>query len=230
MRFPRASCFVAMFAAIGLAGCGNTCFQGLSNNGNGFLIIKSGNPAPSCFLTKTNGMMRVVVTRTPACQSCTTSARLQHVFITLKSIELRPSNVDEANPAEWTEITPANEPRQIDLIGDAVPEVLTENLVVPAGSYSAMRMKFVSDSAANVKPQSENACGNSGSCVVREGRAEPLLLPGDALEISFESGTLVVLPDTPIELHLSLEPHRVYVSTALGLEAKYTLSAQIAGN
>lgn len=216
-----------MFAAIGLTACGNTCFQGIINNGNGSVIIKSGDSPPPCFQTKTFGMMRIVVTRMPACQTCTTAARLDHVFVTLKSIELRSTNADEANPAEWLAITPTNEPRQIDLMGDPAPEVLAENLLVPAGNYSAMRLKFLPDPPANAKPQSENACGNSGSCVVREGRAEPLLLPDDALEVAFESGTLVVLPDTPIDLRLTLEARQVYMSSAQGLEARYTLSGQL---
>lgn len=219
-----------MFAAIGLTSCGNTCFQGISNNGNGFVIIKSGSSPPPCFQTKTFGMMRIVVTRTPACQTCTTAARLEHIFVTLKSIELRSTNANDANPAEWIAIPAANEPRQIDLLGDLAPEVLADNLLVPAGNYSAMRLKFISDSPASPKPQSENACGNSGSCIVREGRAEPLLLPGDALEVAFESGTLVVLPETLIDLRLTLEPRQVYMSSAQGLEARYTLSAQIVGN
>ena len=216
-----------MFAAIGLTACGDTCFQGISNNGNGVVIIKSGSSPPPCFQTKTFGMMRIVVTRTPACQTCTTAGRLEHVFVTLKSIELRPSTADEANPAEWLAIPATNEPRQIDLLGDPAPEVLAESLLVPAGNYSAMRLQFVPDSSASAKPQSENACGNSGSCAVREGRAEPLLLPDDALEVAFESGTLVVLPDTPIDLRLTLEPRQVYISSAQGLEPRYTLSGQL---
>jgi hypothetical protein len=46
------------------------------------------------------------------------------------------------------------------------------------------------------------------------GRVEPLLLPGDAPELVIDSqhvenDSLLVLPDTTMELRLSFEPHQV---------------------
>src|ERR1700751_1964622 len=85
----------AVFAAIGLAGCGNSCFVGFSNNGNGGLIVKNGNPPPTCPFSRAHGKMDVVALKSTVCETCTAAVRALHIFVTLQSIQLRPSASDE---------------------------------------------------------------------------------------------------------------------------------------
>src|SRR5271156_5520199 len=126
MRFSRChlrsafSC-VAMFTSIVLVGCGNSCFIGFSNNGNSGVIVKAGDPAPSCPLSQANGTMSVVALKSPACEVCTAAARTEHILVTLRGIQIHPSAGDDTNPPDWIELAPglAKEPRQIDVMGDS---------------------------------------------------------------------------------------------------------------
>ena len=224
----------AIFTAIGLAGCGNSCFVGFVNNGNGSFTINAGNPAPTCSLTQVNGMLNAVAAKSTVCEICAPAARVEHIFVTLRSIQLRPSNSDDTSAPDWLELAPqlANEPRQIDLLGDSMPVILVENAVVPAGSYREVRLQFFSGSPTNAEELPvENACeGTRWNCMVMaDGHVEALSLPGDVPELlipsqSIESGSLVVLPDARVELQLSLEPHQgSYFSSTIGWKPQYVL-------
>lgn len=226
----------AMFTAIALAGCGDTCFSGFFDNGSGF-IINTGNP-PSCPLPKVNGKMRVAALKSPVCETCTAAARVEHIFVTMRGIQLRPSSVVDANSSEWVEIAPdlASKPRQIDLIGNA-PEIFVEGAIVPAGSYSLVRLQFSSGSPpSGTEILSANACEQTGwNCIVRaDGQVEPLRLPSDVPELlitlqSNESDSLVVLPDARMDLRLSLKPSQVFYSSGFeGLKLQYVLVGRAA--
>ena len=223
MRFSRCHlrstvrCGV-MFIAIGIAGCGDSCFVGFSNNGNGGVIVRAGNPAPTCSLSQANGTMSVVVANSQVCETCTAAARMEHVFVTLRSIQLRPSASDDTNSSNWLELAPrlANEPRQIDLMGNSMPVILVDRAIVPAQSYREIRLQFFPGSPTSVDGlPGENACGEIGwNCMVMaNGHVEPLRFPSGVLELfilsqSIESDSVVVLPDSRIDLRLSLEPYQ----------------------
>ena len=224
----------AIFTAIGLAGCGNSCFVGFVNNGNGSFTINAGNPAPTCSLTQVNGMLNAVAAKSTVCEICAPAARVEHIFVTLRSIQLRPSNSDDTSAPDWLELAPqlANEPRQIDLLGDSMPVILVENAIAPAGSYREVRLQFFSGSPTNAEELPvENACeGTRWNCMVMaDGHVEALSLPGDVPELlipsqSIESGSLVVLPDARVDLQLSLEPHQgSYFSSTIGWKPQYVL-------
>lgn len=216
-------CCAVIFTAIGLAGCRNSCFVGVSNNGNGSVIVKAGDPPPVCSLSQANGAVRAVALKSPVCESCTASARVEHVFVTLRSIQLCPSATADPNSPDWLEIVPhlANEPRQIDFMGRSMPEILVESAMIPAGNYRQIRLQFLADSPANAeKLPADNACGQTRwNCIVMaDGHVEPLHLPGDVPEIlittqSREIDSLVVWPDTRMDLWLSLEPRQVVYSS-----------------
>jgi Domain of unknown function (DUF4382) len=223
MRFSRchlrsAFCCAAMFTAVGFAGCDNSCFVGFSNNGNGGVIVKAGNPAPTCSLSQANGTMNAVALKSPVCETCAPANRVEHVFVTLRSIQLRPSASDDTNSPDWVELAPhlANEPRQIDLMGNSMPVILVKSAIVPAGSYREVRLQFFwgPPTSAEELPV-ENACGETRwNCIVMaDGHVEPLRLPGGVPELlilsqSTESESLVVVPDARMDLQLSLEPHQ----------------------
>lgn len=239
MRFSR--CHVrstfrcaAMFMAIGLAGCGNSCFVGFINNGNGSFTINAGNPAPTCSLTQVNGMLNAVAVKSTLCETCAPAARVEHIFVTLRSIQLRPSDSYDTNAPDWLELAPelANEPRQFDLMGSSMPVILIENAIVPAGSYREVRLQFVPGSPTNAEElPAENACGGTrwNCMVMADRRVEALSSPGDVSELlipsqSMESGSLVVLPDARLDLQLSLEPHQgFYFSSTEGWKAQNVL-------
>jgi hypothetical protein len=205
-----------MFGLVGLAGCANTCFIGVVNNGSGSLGVAAGNPPPVCSAQAT---MRVNAVKSPACEACTAAARTEHVFVTLRGIQLRANAPEERDKAGWLEIATelAGEPRQVDLVGGSLPELLVKNSVVPAGGYREVRLQFLSDPPASVaKLPVENACGEKQwNCVVMgDGSTKVLSWTGDEPELrmkiqSGESELLVVLPDGVFDLQLRLETAQV---------------------
>jgi len=211
-------CRSAMFGVIVLAGCANTCFVGVVNNGSGSLGVAAGNPPPVCS-TQATGMVRVSAVKSPVCEACTAAARANHVFVTLRGIQLRANVPEDHDAAEWLEIAPelASEPRQIDLMGSSLFELLVKNAVVPAGSYREVRLQFFPDSPASaVKLPAENACGDARwNCVLlADEGAKALSWAGKEPELRMkiengDSDLLVVLPDGIYDLQLSLEAHQV---------------------
>jgi hypothetical protein len=207
-----------MSGVIALAGCGNSCFVGFFNNGNGHVAVAAGSPPPACSFSTARGALRVVALKAPVCELCAATARADHVFVTLRGIQLDPDNMGEPHAADWLEIAPqlANEPRQIDLIGDTMPEILVESANVPAGGYREVRLQFLSDSAASGdKVPAENSCGEMRwNCVVMaNGHAEPLHLAGGVPELLVaiqgpNGDSFTMLPDARMDLRLSLEPHQ----------------------
>jgi Domain of unknown function (DUF4382) len=209
-----------MFVATGLAGCANTCFVAAFNNGTGSVAVKAGNPPPPCSLPPANGAVRLIVLKSPTCETCTAAVRLEHVLVTLRSIQLRSSATDKADTEDWLEISPwsAAEPRQIDLLGYSMPETLMESAIVRAESYHEIRLEFFPESHA--KPEklpTQNVCGeNRWNCIIMaDGHVEPLHMPDDASDLriaiqSAESNSLVVLPEARMDLQLSLEPQQVF--------------------
>jgi hypothetical protein len=239
MRFSRChlrstfSC-AAMFTAIALTGCGDSCFVGFSNNGNGGLIVKVANPPPSCSLSQVHGAMSVVALKSSLCETCTAATRVEHVFVTLRGIQLRPGASEDARSPNWLELAPhlAKEPRQIDLMGNPMPIILAESANVPAGSYREVRLQFFDGSPASAEElPAVNVCGETRwNCIVMaDGHVERLRLPGDPPELlipsqSIENDSVVVLPDARVDLQLSLEPHQgYYISSSEGWRLQSTL-------
>ena len=227
----------AIFTAIGLAGCGNACVVGFSNFGNGGIIVKAGNPPPTCSLSQANGTISAVALKSSVCESCTAAARVEHIFVTLRSVQLRPSASDDTSSPDWLELAPllANKPRQIDLMDNSMPMILVESAIVPAGSYREFRLQFFLGSPTNTEGlPAENACGETRwNCIVMaDGHIESLHWPGDVPELlipfqSIEGNSLVVLPDARTDLRLSLEPHRAgYSPSAEGWKPQNVLVGQ----
>jgi Domain of unknown function (DUF4382) len=216
----------ATFCAIAVAGCGNSCFFGFSNNGNGGVIIVAGNPPPSCSSSQPMGIMNAAVVKTPMCETCPAASQVAHAFVTLRSVQIHTSPTIGADSAEWLDLAPhfAKQPRQIDLIGNSLPEVLFENAIIPAGSYNEVRLQFVSESTSNGELlPADNPCGDSqwNCAVTANGHTEPLRFPDDVPELviplqSGESDSLLVLPDSKTDLQLSLEPRQMFFSPSAG--------------
>jgi len=215
---------VSFLIALVIGGCGNSCFIGVSNNGNGTLVVKAGNPPPACSLNQVQAGMRVAIVRSPVCEVCTPSARITHLFVTLRGIQLHPGVAAEPNSVGWVEITPqlANEPLLVDLIGASAGKIDLEGARVPAGPYRQVRLQFLSDSSVGAEVSLTKAvCGSlrSNCVVLGDGRIEPLLFARGERELllaaqNLEDGSFLVLPDKSNELRLHLDPRQVFLSSA----------------
>jgi hypothetical protein len=228
-------CVVVFLTTVISGGCGNSCFVGFSNNGNGGVIVKAGNPPPACSLPQTNGAMSVSALKPLVCGFCAAPGP-QHVFVTLRGVQLGTSTMAEPQPADWLEIAPRlrEEPLQIDLIGGSVPEVLVDNAAVPPGTYRQVRLRLLADSEPDDgKLRSQNACGQAHhNCIVTAGgriddlgwSADPdfLVVAGTAL-----NGALLVPPGAKMDLFLSFElTQRLYSSGAEPLQPRTVLTGR----
>lgn len=228
--------FVALVNLIHSAGCGNSCFVGFSNNGNGGLLITASNPPPACPSSQGMGTMLVFATKEAPCEICTDASRVDHVFLALSGIALRES----PNSSTWVELAPqlANEPLQIDLIDSSfLTQTLVENAIVPPGSYREIRIQF----AADPQTRSEDSvvasdCGKTHwNCIVTgNGYAEPLFFPNDSSEVmisrdNIENNALLVLPGTKVKLRLTLQAQPLgYSSLATGWRVRTALIGRAA--
>ena len=240
-RFPwvvrRVSCCVVVLFTTVISGCGNSCFVGFSNNGNGGIIVKAGNPPPACSLPQINGAMSVLALKPLLCAFCAAPGP-QHVFVTLRAVQLRSSAIAESGSSDWLEIAPrlADEPLQIDLVGGPVPEVLVDNAAIPAGIYHLIRLRFLPDSQPDAgRPRSPNPCGEAyRNCIVMaDGRIDQLgwsadpdvLIPADTVP----NGALLVPPGAKTDLLLSLElSQMLYFSGAEPLKPRIVLAGRAA--
>jgi len=227
-------CCVGTLVAMGIAGCGNSCFVGLSINGNGGVIVKAGNPPPSCSLSQATGKTNVAVLRSPA-SNCIAGTCPQHIFVTVRSIQLPAQPAADADSSDGIDLAPllAIKPHQIDLLGDSSSEILVENAIVPAGNYREMRLGFVSSAKGSERISSGNACGDGQwNCVVMaDGLVVPLDWPGDKAEMTIPlEGTdrtpLVLLPGARIELRFHLESFRTLSPSTEGWRVQNVLEGR----
>jgi hypothetical protein len=218
-----------------IAAC-NTCFVGFSNNGNGGVIIKSANPPPACSLPQPVGKMSVTARR-GACVSCVANLDTDHVFLTIQSIRLRPSAPLDENSADWIELAPAlrKDPHQFDLAGDFSPETLVKGALVPADSYVELRIKLFSENEGDpLQLPSENACGEGPwNCIMTgDKRIEPLYGPSNSPEVvisleAMDGSALVVLPNSSLELQVSLARQNTIASSVGGVRVMNILAGSV---
>ena len=215
--------YVAIVAAIGFAGCGDTCIVGVVNSGMGVVIVGAANTSPPCSLKQTRAAMNVVVLKSAVCETCTTDARVEHVFVTVQGIQLHPAVTDDASK-DWLEIAPelTHQRRQMDLVGNSLPERLVENANIPVETYRELRLRFCIDSGSIREFHANNACGGTlRNCIVMaDGRVEPLRWPGDTPELVIpirtdEGDALAILPDSIVDLRLSLEVHQAFTVSSI---------------
>jgi hypothetical protein len=110
-----------MFTAIWLSGCGNSCFVGFFNNGNGGVIVSAGSPSPTCSLSQANGTMSAMALKSPVCESCTVQSTEGDSLVVLPNarmnlrFSLKPHQGSHFSGTEgWT--------RQTMLVGNVIVE------------------------------------------------------------------------------------------------------------
>lgn len=209
--------FLFLFLAIALAGCRNTCFVFTSNPG-AVVEVKTGNPPPACRLSKANAAVGVSMHAAASCEACSPSGRIEHIFVSLRGIELHRSAIADDASAEWQELAPqlAQRPLQVDLMkgtedASAAPR-LGERALIPAGEYRQVRLRFVANQPAADEPiPQRNACGGVGfNCVATaDGRIRTLIIAGAASQTRITSDTisggfLFVPPESNAEVAIEL--------------------------
>ena len=222
---------VPLLLVVWLAGCNNTCFIFTSNPPTGTTGITVSNPGPVCTLTKANGVVRVQLVSEPTCNSCpgSGSGQVQHVYLSIRSIEVHTSPTADDNSPDWQELLPRDVGRQtvqVDLRrgtdDQTVPKPLGDGVAINAGIYSQVRLRLVRDQPAPEDRFTErNPCGDVlFNCVVTEDdRIQPLLFDRDSQELRItpdriEGGSLLILPDTYAELAIELQLSWAWVSSA----------------
>ena len=206
--------------AVGVAGCGNSCFAGFSINGKGAFVFKAGEPPPACSLMPAPSMVRLAALKSRVCDACPASGRAEHIYLTMKNVQLHAESSE--NVPEWFELAPEFEtqPRQFDLIDNSDAETLVQDRTIPAGNFRELRLHFyLGDSQAATEMMHNNVCGSAGwNCIVlADGRIEPVRFPEETAELRIPLSEdpragLVLLPEDTVELRLSLLLQQVFVS------------------
>jgi hypothetical protein len=184
------------------------------------------------------GMMNVAVVKSQICETCTASDQAQHIFVTLKSIQLHSAFPEAPNNPEWLELDPQllREPRQIDLLDDATPQILMQGASVPAGTYVGLLLQFLPEADTPAGPATlpgENSCGQTHANCMRmaDGRVEELYFTGARnapqlrLPLQYNgSSALVVLPGATVDLRLTLQPQQISTaSSSHAWQTRYVL-------
>jgi hypothetical protein len=223
-------------ASLALASCGTTCVAGIFANGTGIVLVKNSTPPPACPFSTGMGTMNVAAIKSQICETCTASSRAQHIFVTLRSIQLHSLFSNSPSSPEWLELAPQLhlEPRKLDMIGDSSPEILVQSAPVPGGAYRELRVQFSPDAPTNADAlPAENPCGNNHRhCVVMaDGRVEELRFGtnGDAPELLLPLqndgiSELAVVPGATVNLRLTLQLQLVFsASPSEGWQTHYVL-------
>ncbi len=219
----------ALLFAVWLTGCNNTCFTFTSNPPTGIVDIKAGDPKPTCRLTTANGAVRLTVQTVPMCSPCSGSSRVQHVFVSIRGIEIHPSTTADDHSPDWQELLPSElvkQPLQVDLVRGAADrsarQPLGEIVAIPAGIYRQVRLRFAPNQpATDDRLPEKNACGSGRfNCIVMaDGRIQSLLFDTASPELRItsdriEGASLLIPPDTDTDLVIELKPVWAWFSSA----------------
>lgn len=232
-------CFFLVLASVGgwLCGCNDTCFSITSNSSTGTVSINASNATPTCKFQTANARVRVVIQTidTPSWAS----HPIQHIFVTLRGIDIHPGAIADERSPDWLELLPhlSGPATQIDLFGGAkTPNVQwrsSELAAIPAGTYRQLRIRLVPD-----PPTGEDALpGNSGcggvlfNCLVpNDGQIQSLQFDhAAALYVPQEriaNGTLILPPDSATDVVIWFSLSWFLSSSATnGIHLAPTLSA-----
>jgi hypothetical protein len=178
---------VVLLLCLATSGCGYGCYSGFWNgNASGVAFSNS-----SCPLIKATGavIVQVGTASAPTAASAVFLSPLasprdvQHIFVTLRGIQARPSMTGGEDSYSWQEFAPglAAHPLQLDLLAPSSQLALSGNspslevpvsakapATVPADEYRQLRLRLLPQDPGpdDVIPE-RNACGNVGwNCIV----------------------------------------------------------------
>jgi len=240
----RACFFTIVLFCLAFAGCSNYCFVFVSNPGGS---ISTSSNTPSCQLNTATGTVSLSVSAssTSSAQAHPMPIGIQHIFVTLRGIEARPSAIPNDDSPNWRELAPklASQPQQLDLLAqcaESCEQNTFDDVAVPADAYRQIRLRLSSNQPAMDEPvPGENACGSVGfNCVITtDGGIRPLMLDGLSSQLQITSGRISggffrVLPDTAINLKIEFNPQSSLFSPAdeaVRLVPAFTVEPQSSG-
>ena len=213
---PSQTVFVTMlFLSLGLIGCDNSCFVFISNPGGG--ITPGGTPTCSLNQAKGNVRPRLTSSLTPAADG--ESARIQHIFVTVRGIEANPNASADENSPDWQELAPklVTQPKQMDLLassGNSEELNSLDDIAIPADAYRQVRLRLSPNQpSASDSVLQESSCGSFGfNCLVTsDGGVRPLVLDSGLSQIQVSSdhisgGFFRILPETTVTLKVEFNP------------------------
>ncbi len=240
---PSRTCLVAaLFFCLSLCGCGNYCFVFVSNPGGS---ISTSTNTPSCQLNTATGTVRVSMSASPTASAAsaeTASAKILHIYVTLRGIEAIASALADDDSPDWRELAPklATQPVQLDLLArnaDSCERSTFEDVALPADAYRQIRLRLASNQPeSGESTPEENACGGVGlNCVVTpDGRIRPLVLDRQSSQVQVSSdrisgGFFRVLPETAVNLNIEFNTQSSLVfpaGKALRLVPVFTVEPQ----
>ena len=170
----------------------------------------------SSSMTSSNGVgtIRVSLTDPPSCK--VPNGNIEHVYVTIRSVQANISSTADDNSPGWQELAPQlnSLPMQIDLFG-AGPNacllaMLGSNTGLPVGTYQQIRLLLVPNNGGGGPLPSSNACGDQGfNCLVlSDGSVHELQLSSQAntgLKIppgQIEGGPITVSPGQDVDLNI----------------------------
>lgn len=233
-RLPCRNCWslplpVALLFVVLFGGCNNSCFTFISNLPAGTTGTKTSDPSPVCKPTTVNAAVRVQMDTEPVCSSCIGPAQVQHIFLSIRGIEVHQRTTADEDSPDWQELLPVEtekRPLQVDLVRGSTAwgaqELLGGLMAIPPGIYRQVRLRFVpSPSAPEDRLPERNACGGVGfNCVITaDGRVRPLLLDRVSPELritpdSIEGTSLLIPSGTEAVLLIELKPVWALFSSA----------------
>jgi hypothetical protein len=205
---------VALLFVFGLAGC-NTCVTFTSNPPTGTLGIVASDPRPACMLPKMNAAVHPQLAAAPVCSSCVGSGHVQHIFLSIRGIELNSSATAHDDSPDWQELLlPELEqkPLRIDLLESnvamGVQEPSERTAHIPAGIYRQLRLRLAPDQpVTDDRLPERNPCGSGTfNCIVMaNGTIQPLQFDDNSSTLRITSGklegaSLLFPPDTDTDL------------------------------
>ncbi len=236
---PSQTVFVTiLFLSLGLIGCDNSCVVFISNPGGG--IISGG--TSNCSLNQAKGNVRPRLTSsfTPAADG--ESARIQHIFVTVRGIEANPSATADEKSPDWQELAPklVTQPVQMDLLAssdnsDGLDTL--EDVAIPADAYRQVRLRLSANQpSASDSVLQQSSCGSLGfNCLVTsDGGVRPLVLDSGLSQIQISSdhitgGFFRILPETTVHLKVEFNPQSsLFINTdeAVRLVPVFTVDSQ----
>jgi hypothetical protein len=214
-----------LLLCVSLVGCGDTCFVIIGI----FPNTSSSNP-PSCKLGAGGGTVNIRVNSELASSATPIVPNLQHIFVTLRGIDVHPSALAADDSPDWQKLAPEleDQPVQIDLMAspsagsNSCARGLIARTFVRADTYRQVRLRLISNQpAADERLPQHNNCANVGfNCVVaKNGQTYPLALENDSNELRISpdriaGGSFNVLPDAEIQLSIAFNPFSSLASPA----------------
>ncbi len=165
-------------------------------------------------ISSSTGTIHVTITDPPSCKF--PNGSLDHVFVSIRSVQAHTSATADDNSSGWQELAPQlnTQPMQIDLFSASSTTCVLTNLgsnsALPAGSYQQIRLILVPNDGSGGATPANNACNGQGwNCAIsHDGTIHELKLSSQAntgLKIppgQVVGGPIVVSPGQDVDLNI----------------------------